>query len=154
MSQKSHFSFDYYHLNAGVVSGVIAGIVFGSVLAMSGDVLLPVIAKIFGVDTAIGAFVLHLGFSIFLGIIFALVLGRAAMGTKSAAILGIAYGVFWWVLASLIVQPMLAGKAPLTFDLVDQKLHLLWGYIVYGFTLGQIYPTVVERVRVMRGQRR
>ncbi|MBI4137955.1 MAG: hypothetical protein HY472_01760, partial [Candidatus Sungbacteria bacterium] len=116
--------------------------------------LLPVIADIFAIDTAIGAFVLHLGFSVFLGIIFALVLGKAAMGTKSAAILGIAYGAFWWVLASLIVQPMLAGKAPLTFDLVDQKLHLLWSYIVYGFTLGQIYPNVVERVRAMRGQRR
>lgn len=154
MSKNSAFSFDSYHFHAGAVSGVIAGIVFGSALAMSGDVLLPVIADIFAIDTALGAFLMHVLFSIFLGILFALVLGEAFMNTKNAVILGIAYGVFWWALASLVIQPMLVGKVSLTFDLVDKKLHLLWGYIVYGFTLGQIYPTVVERVRSMRGNRR
>ncbi|MBI2023893.1 hypothetical protein HYT00_00640 [Candidatus Giovannonibacteria bacterium] len=130
------------HINAGVISGLIAGVVFGAMMAMMG--MLPMIAKLLGGSSALFGFVLHLIFSMVIGAIFAIFLGHAAADRMKGITLGIIYGVIWWFLGPLTLMPLWLGMGiQLSPEGMQAALPSLWGHLVYGFILGLIYPMIV-----------
>lgn len=127
------------HIRAGVLGGLIAGVVFGAMMGMMG--MLPMIAKLLGGSSAIFGFILHLGFSAIIGTIFSVFLGHAAVDKSRGVMLGLVYGLIWWFLGPLIVMPLWLGMGiQLSAQGIQMALPSLWGHLVYGFILGLIYP--------------
>lgn len=133
------------HLEAGLIGGLIAGAVFGAMMGMMG--MLPLVAKLLGGGSAVFGFVLHLVFSAIIGIIFSILFGRAARDKTRGVILGLAYGLGWWILGGLIIMPVWLGMgAQLSLPGIQMALPSLGGHLVYGFILGLIYPILVGRL--------
>lgn len=127
------------HIKAGVVGGLIAGVVFGAMMGMMG--MLPMIAKLLGGSSAVFGFILHLVFSVIIGAIFSIFLGHAAVDKARGIMLGLVYGLVWWFLGPLLIMPIWLGMgAQLSTQGMQMALPSLWGHLMYGFILGLIYP--------------
>lgn len=137
-------NYDTRHIKSGVLGGIIAGVVFGSMMGMMG--MLPMVAMLLKSESAIFGFVLHLVFSTIIGGVFGLVFGHAALNKGSGILLGLVYGAIWWVLGPLIVMPLWLGMGiQLSAQGVAMALPSLWGHLVFGFILGLIYPMFAKK---------
>lgn len=127
------------HLKSGIGAGLIAGIVFGSLLGMMG--MLPMVAKLIGASSSFAGFILNLVFSAIIGLIFGYLFGHAAALKRTAAInLGLAYGFIWWILGPLLIMPIWLGMGPqLTLEAASGAIGSLWGHLLFGFILGLVY---------------
>lgn len=62
-----------------------------------------------------------------------LLMAQSSTVASTAVLLGIAYGVFWWVVGALVLMPMLLGGGPQlnrAFEL--PSLLSLMGHVVFG----------------------
>lgn len=138
------------HMRAGIVGGLVAGIIFGAMMGMMG--MLPMVAKLLGGSSAVFGFVLHLVFSVTIGLIFSIFLGHAAVDKASGMMLGLVYGLIWWFLGPLIIMPVWLGMGvQLTAKGMEMALPSLWGHLVYGFILGLVYPIIAGSKKVNAG---
>lgn len=144
---------------AGVVAGLLAGLVYGIVMQtvtvpmagggpmpMSGGDRMPMMAMVAQVvrsdSLAVGwVFLLVMGLA--MGAIFAWVLGDRAARLGGGLAWGLLYGVFWWVLGTLVLMPILLGMAafaPLT--MAPMRPGALWSlgaYLLCGPILGTVF---------------
>ncbi|PIR46592.1 MAG: hypothetical protein COV07_03490 [Candidatus Vogelbacteria bacterium CG10_big_fil_rev_8_21_14_0_10_45_14] len=132
-------SYDTNHVQSGAKGGLIAGVVFGAMMGMMG--MLPMVAMLFKSESAIFGFILHLVFSAIIGVIFGLVFGHMVINKRTGVILGLLYGVIWWVLGPLVIMPVWLGMGlQLSVEGVNMAIPSLWGHLVFGFILGLVYP--------------
>jgi len=132
-------NYDTNHIQSGVKGGLIAGVVFGAMMGMMG--MLPMIAMLLKSESAIFGFILHLVFSAIIGGTFGLIFGHVALNKGSGVLLGLLYGVIWWVLGPLVIMPVWLGMGlQLSAAGMTMALPSLWGHLVFGFILGLIYP--------------
>jgi len=132
-------NYDTNHIKSGINAGLIAGVVFGAMMGMMG--MLPMIAMLIKSESAVLGFVLHLVFSTIIGGTFGLIFGHAALNKGAGVLLGLLYGVIWWVLGPLVIMPVWLGMGlQLSVARMTMAIPSLWGHLVFGFILGLIYP--------------
>lgn len=153
---------------AGIVAGLLAGLAYGIVMQivtvpvpmaaegtqmsggggmpMSGGDRMPMMAMVAQVvrsdSLAVGwIFLLIMGMA--MGAVFAWVLGDRASRIGGGLAWGLLYGIFWWVLGTLILMPILLGMsafAPLT--MAPMRPGAMWSlaaYLLSGPILGAVF---------------
>ena len=138
-------------IGTGVVAGLIAGVVFGIMMQMmmaptpeGGRMpMMAMIAKVVRSDSLAAGWIYHLFNSAVIGGIFGWVLGGRSTGIGGGLGWGALYGVFWWVLGSLILMPVFLGR-PVFAPLMMAQMHpmaigSLIGHLLYGLILGGVF---------------
>ena len=131
---------------AGVAGGLAGGLVFGAMMtAMMTNIMEMAIPVMYGIGTPSGAagWVIHMGHSAVLGVVFAALVGVAglsgASGQKQVGA-GIAYGLVLWIVLATFVMPAWVGAAgPMNPPVPDINPMSAVGHAVYGAILGGVY---------------
>ncbi len=144
LGTRTHSSTFGRKIAAGVIGGLAGGVVFGMLMAMLG--MLTTIASMVGSGSAWVGFGIHLMLSIVFGLGLTVLFGnRLLTGYGRGTLVGVMYGIIWWVLGFLIIMPMMVG-APL-FHVDMTALASLMGHMIYGALLGLV------ATRVLKGRR-
>ena len=132
-----------HRIIGGVVGGIAGGIVFGVMMGLMG--MLPMVANVVGSNSAGIGFLYHMFNSIVIGAIFGLIFGALSHTYPRGALLGLIYGVIWWVLGPLILMPLFMGMGTpgigMQFAQAFSMMNLmsLMGHLVYGLLTGVVY---------------
>lgn len=129
-------------LAGGAAGGVAGGLVFGALMQMMG--MMAMIGGMMGEPSAATGWLIHVGISVVIGLIYAVTLGGAAETLGRGAGLGLVYGAVWWVLGPLLIMPAMMGMP--VFQLSQQSLMSLMGHLVYGIVLGLVFAGVRQNV--------
>jgi uncharacterized membrane protein YagU involved in acid resistance len=114
----------------GALAGLAGGVVFGSMMAMMG--MLPMVGMLVRQDSAVVGFIVHMGISAFIGVVYRIAIDRIANTLPLALIGGVINGVVWWVLGALLMMPLMLGMSEMVLVVgQDQWLSLL-GHIIFG----------------------
>lgn len=130
-------------LTAGVAGGLAGGVVFGLLMQMMG--MMPMVGMLVGTESAGVGWIVHLAISAFIGITYAVLFNRWATGPGAATMVGIGYGMVWWVLGGLILMPARLGMGVLVFGATAWQS--LMGHVIYGLLLGLVYSLMLSRAR-------
>lgn len=90
----------------------------------------------FNIVSVIVATIIHFSVSIGLGILFTLfysMLFRSSLDTGMAMIFGLLFGLLTWLLARLMIFPLTGSE-------IYGTLPFLVAHMVFGATLGAVYP--------------
>ena len=107
-------------INNGIVSGLLAGVVFGIMMQMINAPTpeggqMPMMAMVAMVvrsgSIAIG-WLYHLFNSAIIGALFGWLFGSRSHNYGPGLAWGATYGFAWWILGALILMPLLLGMAP------------------------------------------
>lgn len=127
----------------GIVGGLAGGIVFGLLMAMMD--MIGMVAQLVGSSSAAVGWIVHLAISAFIGASFAVLLGSLAKTLVPAALVGMGYGVVWWVLGALLIMPAQLGMP--VFELNTTAWQSLMGHLLFGLVLGIVFSQLVRRER-------
>ncbi|ROO52031.1 hypothetical protein EDC02_6927 [Micromonospora sp. Llam0] len=130
-------------LVAGVAGGLAGGVMFGILMQMMN--MIGMVAMLVGSDTAAVGWLVHLAISAFIGATYALLFAHWATGLAPAALLGMGYGIVWWVLGALLLMPATLGMPTFTFN--NTAWQSLMGHLIYGLVLGIVYALLRPRLR-------
>ena len=115
----------------GVMSSLIAGIVFGIMMTMMG--MMQTIAGMVGSHSIVVGWVVHLIISAIFGVVFGVIVRRPTSGP----ILGLIYGLILWFLFPFIMMPMIMGMPAMHWS--QFAMMSLVGHLIYGLILGISY---------------
>ncbi len=123
---------------AGGAAGLVGGTVFSVVIVHVGD--LPGIASMVAAGSSTVGFILHLATSVLIGIGYGVFFVRRSNDLNSALGWGTSYGVFWWMMGTLTLLPILAGGSPQwTVTAATEAFPALIGHLAYGAFLGVVF---------------
>ncbi len=128
-------------LIAGVGGGLAGGVVFGVLMQAMG--MLPMVAMLVGSESAAVGWLVHLAISAFIGGTYALIFARWADRLGAGAVLGIGYGLAWWILGPLLIMPAAMGMG--VFMVNAMALQSLLGHLLFGLVLGLGYALIRSR---------
>lgn len=118
----------------GLVSGVIGGLVLA--LMMVKMRMLGSVGTIIGMPNPLSGLLFHFILDAILGIVFAMVFFRWMHTFFSCAILGIVFGILWWIVGILLLAPLFLGHfLPWSCG----ALPMLMAELVFGLVLGITY---------------
>lgn len=135
-------------LAAGVVGGLIAGSVFGMMMTMmhaptpqGGSVrVMTMIAMIVGSTSMTIGWLYHLVNSGVIGGLFGLLMGTRIAQGRNVLVLGVVYGLVWWMVGGLVLMPLLLGMPPFAPLLMPPMRMLavgsMMGHAIFGLILG------------------
>src|SRR3990172_664956 len=129
---------------SGAIAGLGGGLVFGILMGMMG--MLPLVGMLIRVENAVVGFSVHMVISALIGAIFGLTAGRFTASWGSAVVLGIIYGVIWWVLGGLSLMPLLLGMNEMVFAIGQPQWMSLMGHLLYGIITAIIFVPLVKRI--------
>ncbi len=121
-------------LSRGVLGGLLGGAMFGALMQMMK--MIPAVAMLVKSNSISVGWTVHLGISIFFGIVFALLISVLPNLKFNGALLGAVYGMALWVVGSLVLMPARLHM-PL-FDLNAMAWKSLMGHMIYGGILGAV----------------
>jgi hypothetical protein len=144
---------------AGVVAGLLAGLVYGIVMQMvtvpmagegpmpmtGGDrvPMMAMVAQVVRSESLAVGWVLLLVMGMVMGAIFAWVLGDRASRIGGGLTWGVLYGIFWWLLGTLILMPILLGMSAFTpLTMASMRTGAVWSlaaYLLCGLILGAVF---------------
>jgi uncharacterized membrane protein YagU involved in acid resistance len=127
----------------GIVGGLAGGVVFGLLMAIMD--MIGMVAQLVGSSSAAVGWIVHLAISSFIGASFAVLLGSRAKTLVPAALVGMGYGVVWWVLGALLIMPAQLGMP--VFELNTTAWQSLMGHLLFGLVLGIVYVVLARRER-------
>ena len=128
----------------GAVAGLAGGIVFSVVLVHVGG--LSGVSRMLADDSATIGFLLHLVTSVLIGIGYGFAFVKRSDDVSSALGWGTSYGVFWWLMGSLTLLPILSGDVPQwTAAAAASAYPALIGHLVYGAFLGVVFYRLEAR---------
>ena len=145
-------------LNASIVGGLIAGVVFGMMMQMmtaptpdGGEMpVIAMIGQIVGSPTAGAGWLYHLFNSAVIGAIFGWLLGDRVHNYTSGLGWGAAYGFVWWILGGLILMPLFLGMpafGPLMMEMMRPvAMGSLMGHLIYGLILGGGFAMLTQGI--------
>ena len=123
----------------GAFAGLLTGLVLINRLPAIG--LLPVP----GMNPNDVPAAIHLILSVLVGMVLGIVSLQAQERSGVGLIRGMAYGLLWWVLFVLTVQPVLSNQPPAwTFSGAQATIDRLLGLIVYGGGLALFYHLITQ----------
>ncbi|MBA3488598.1 MAG: hypothetical protein H0T78_03480 [Longispora sp.] len=131
-------------LIAGVIGGLVGGIMFGILMQMMD--MIPMVAMLIGSESIAVGWLVHLGISAFIGATYALIFASWATRPVPAAVLGMGYGLVWWVLGALLLMPAKLGMDVFVFN--TTAWQSLMGHLIYGLLLGVVYALLRPRLRM------
>jgi len=125
----------------GIAGGLAGGLVFGLLMQMMD--MIGMVAQLVGSSSAAIGWIVHLAISAFSGALFAILLGAFAKALVPAALVGMAYGVAWWILGALLIMPAQLGMP--VFQLNSTAWQSLLGHLLFGLVLGVVFSQFVRR---------
>ncbi|MPZ27463.1 MAG: hypothetical protein GEV12_13920 [Micromonosporaceae bacterium] len=139
-------------VGAGVIGGLVGGIIFGVIMATGSDMLIVMIGQLLSSDSTSQAlgWVVHLAISIFAGGLFAVLVTKLARTWLVATLLGVVYGVIWWLVGAMWIMPTWLGMSQMIFDWNDNSQLSLWGHLAFGLVLGLVYGMLAPRLAARR----
>src|SRR5437764_99665 len=90
-------------LVAGIAGGLAGGVVFGVLMQTMG--MIAMVAMLVGSKSVAVGWLVHLAISAFIGATYALLFARWATRLVPAGLIGLGYGLMWWVLGPLVIMP-------------------------------------------------
>jgi NADH dehydrogenase len=122
------------HLLAGAAAGLVGGLVLVSTAPVQG--YMSAFAALAGLPTG-GDIALHLAVSTLMGVGFAAIFRYQPQGYAAMISGGTLYGLLWWIVGPLTLQPLLMGIGP-TWSLAqaDAAFPSLIGHLLYGGVTG------------------
>ena len=129
-------------LMTGAVGGLMGGVVFGMMMTMLS--MIGMVAALVGSKSNIVGWVLHLGISMFIGITFAFLFQDKLKSVGSGLIVGLGYGVFWWVLGALVLLPAKLHMPLFNFNTATWES--LMGHMVFGAILGSLVVLIPSKM--------
>jgi uncharacterized membrane protein YagU involved in acid resistance len=132
----------------GVVAGLAGGALMGVMLSvLMTPVIQVAIPSMYGLSGGAMGWVVHMGHSAILGVVFAGVASALPTYTDSTAktaVVGAAYGAVLWVVLAVLVMPLWlsAVGSPANPPFPNVNVMSLVAHLVYGVVLGAIYPAV------------
>jgi NADH dehydrogenase len=129
---------NYQHLLTGLILGLA-----------SGPIHAAVIVSLEGPDalSGTGGLPLHLVLSGLMGMIFGILFGESSSRTPESLMNGLTFGLFWWILVSLNLIPILMGIGPQwQVALVAKTLPILMGFLLQGSIIGLFYPLLFQGI--------
>ena len=121
-------------IRKGIIAGLVGGLAFGSVMAFVG--MLPMVGMLIRQEDALVGFFVHMVISATIGAGFG---GLMAINSEQRPIItiliGLAYGLFWWVFGALFLMPILLGMPDAIFVIGQMQIDSLIGHLVYGFVI-------------------
>lgn len=122
----------------GIISGVLAGIIFGFIMIKTGA--FDEFAELLGRMNAFSVFLMHILYTAVLGVIFAIAFYQVGTDFFHCIMGGIVYGVIWWFLGNLTIAPLMMGySVSWDYQTMLEAFPMLIGYLVFGLSLGIIY---------------
>ena len=120
-------------LHRGGILGIIASFLY---LAYMGSGEISVIAGILGAGSAaIIGFILFLIGSAIFGAIYTGWVESMATGGWKTLVVGLVYGIIWWIISANIIVPAVTGGDVLALDLGGAQFY---AHIISGVTLAWI----------------
>jgi hypothetical protein len=139
LAEKYKFSLSRA-LIVGGSAGAIGGFVFGQ---WAGAWYFPLIANLFGSDSASTGEVLHYVSAIVIGAGFGILFQRDIRGLGSSLGWGTGYGMLWWFLGPFTLLPLAGGQGiEWTYTNASDLFGALVGHILYGLIVGFVYAFV------------
>ncbi|ARP74189.1 hypothetical protein LK07_16050 [Streptomyces pluripotens] len=124
------------HAVWGAAAGLVGGMGMGVWMSVSRPVMdtamITMVAGLLGSTNAVVGWLVHLAIALFAGTGFGVLLGRYVRGPVPAALLGLAYGVVWWVLGALWILPANMGRPVFAWNAVTRSslgVHLVFGLL-------------------------
>jgi hypothetical protein len=140
----------------GQAGGIVGGLLF--TIVMVGIGLLPDVASLVGMQSALSGFIFHLIISIFIGSSYGLLFQRRAYSYGSGLAWGLVYGLLWWMAGQLtLFFIILRQPVDWSLETVVAFYPALVGHLLYGAGLGLFYQFLARRYddelsgRVRRG---
>ncbi|NUQ98652.1 MAG: hypothetical protein HOY79_19560 [Streptomyces sp.] len=134
---------------SGLVGGIGMGIWFSVSKPMMNTSIIKMIAGLLGSDNAVAGWLIHLAIALSAGLAFGVLLGRWAQNMMPAVVLGLAYGVVWWVLGALWIMPANLGMP--VFKWNDVTKSSFGAHLLFGLLLGLAY-FCIAKVMGKKGQ--
>lgn len=115
----------------GALAGLVGGIIFAVTMAEVDR--LTEIAQVVRADSNVVGFIIALVVSSIVGAGFGALVWFQQPGPGETLIWGLIYGVFWWYLGPLTLQPLFQGEG-LTWDVSSAQaaFPMLLGLVLYG----------------------
>ncbi len=129
---------------AGAIGGLVGGIVFGMLMQMMD--MIGMVAMLVGSTSTVVGWLVHLAISAFAGALFAILFSRAATSTLKSVLLGMGYGVVWWVGGALLLMPAKLGMTDMIFHVGTTQWQSLMGHLIYGLLLGITFGLLAPRL--------
>ena len=129
-----------HRILAGAVGGLVGGVAFGVMMQAMG--MIPMVAMLVGSESTAVGWLVHLAISVALGAGFGLVAGGGLLTWGTGLVLGLGYGVVWWVLGALLAMPLRLGMP--TFELGTTAWQSLMGHLVFGALLAVVAVGIVR----------
>jgi hypothetical protein len=131
------------NLVAGAAAGVVAGIPLGIIMQVrdADPTMMPGVQMIDQVGDLISdpstglGWLIHLFNSALFGVVFVLLFSRWLTRPGPAMILGLLYGVAWWVVGALWIMPAWLGMDEMVFEIGANQWWSLAGHLIYGLLL-------------------
>ncbi len=109
-------------------------------MAMMG--MLATIASMVGSASPWVGFGVHLVISILIGLGLTVPFAALLTSYGKGALVGLGYGLLWWILGPLLIMPMMMGM-PL-FTINAMALMSLMGHLIYGVILAVVAVRVFQ----------
>ncbi len=126
-------------VRCGIYGGLAGGLIVGILMVVT---RMPLIGRMFGVDTVGGGLLMHLTLSALIGALFGALTGQAVRGPATGIRHGMVYSGLWWLLSPVLLTPLLTGtEFPPAWNL-GMAVFLIPGlalHLVFGAILGASY---------------
>jgi hypothetical protein len=131
------------NLVTGAAAGVLAGIPLGIIMQIrdADPKMMPGVQMIDQVGDLISdpstglGWLIHLFNSALFGAVFVLLFSRWLTRRGPAMLLGLLYGVAWWVVGALWIMPAWPGMDAMVFEVGANQWWSLAGHLIYGLLL-------------------
>lgn len=120
-----------YSLGWGAVASLVSGLLFSLVMLAVG--FLPAVAGLVGRSSILVGFLIHMIFSVVIGMSYGVLFLREAPNFGSGILWGLLYGLIWWFIGPMTLLPILSGTAfTWTTEAANSLLPSLIGHLIYG----------------------
>ncbi len=135
----------YFTLTRAIIVGGLAGLVGGWAFSIwfAQNNAFVIIAGIIGSDSSTSGMIVHYVIAAVIGASFGVLFQRDVRGPGSSLCWGLAYGLFWWFLGPLTLQPLLLHHGVTwNYQSGSHFFGSLIGHAVYGILLGLVYASL------------
>jgi uncharacterized membrane protein YagU involved in acid resistance len=133
-----------YSLGWGAGASLISGFLFSLVMLEIG--FLPTVAGLIGKSSVQVGFLIHMVFSILIGMSYGVLFLREAPNFNSGILWGMLYGLIWWFIGPLTLLPILLGASfTWTTEAANSLLPSLIGHLIYGGATAFIFLLLEHR---------
>lgn len=135
----------YFTITRAIIVGGLAGLVGGWAFStwFAQNNAFVIIAGIIGSSSSGTGMVVHYTIAAVIGASFGLLFQRDVRGYGSSLCWGLGYGLFWWFLGSLTLQPILLHKSVTwTYLTGSHFFGSFIGHALYGSLLGLVYAAL------------